>query len=93
MAEYCPDGRFRIRRTVWESQNQYRAVVDKFLGWGGVFDEIEVRAKDIYGCSGVMCDSGSLDYAINLGYSADNIVMSFSDYPYQDLFHNAKSKK
>jgi hypothetical protein len=36
MAEYCDDGRFAIRRTVWLLQNQYRPIPSKVLGQGGV---------------------------------------------------------
>jgi hypothetical protein len=36
MAEYCDDGRFAIRRTVWLLQNQYRPIPGKVLGQGAV---------------------------------------------------------
>lgn len=93
MAEYCDDGRFAVRRTIWESQNQYRSVPSKYLGWAGGFDGVEQRAIQVYGCTTIIAVGVEwVDHAIALGYSPQNVVMGFSDYSFTDTFPAAKAR-
>lgn len=93
MAEYCDDGRFAIRRTIWVLQNQYRAVVGKQLGWGGALNGyIENACRSQYGCSAILCSLGQVDQVKMAGYTTNNIIVGFSDFSYQSVFDQAIAK-
>ncbi len=93
MAEYCEDGRFKITRRVWVDQNEYRYVTNApRIGWGGAIDGTEINCIQKYGCTTVICDIGSVDYLLSLGYHPFNIIVGFSDYNYQSAFNSAIAK-
>lgn len=93
MAQYCEDGRFQIMRSIWPNAYEYRHVPNApRLGWGAAFDGTEANCIQKYGYSTVICDIGSLNYALSLGYHPFNIIIAFADYSYPTAFNTAISK-
>jgi hypothetical protein len=75
MAEYCNDGRFKIRRYEWLSEQQYRKTPPRSYYWGGTIDsdDIWTRIRTQYAC-GVL--TGSYNHSLSLGYSSSEIIAS-----------------
>lgn len=92
MAEYCDDGRFAIRRTVWEEQNFYRSVANKQYGAGYDISSRFQNYFEQYGCTLALCNNSLIDNLISFGYSKSNIYISLHDSGWTSEIDTAISK-
>lgn len=94
MAEYCNDGRFAIRRTYWENQNQYDSVANKFAGIGHDTVEHFKTGFSQYGMKSAITGAGNIDALLAQpnAFSPNNIMISLGNVGWADDVDTAISK-